>query len=172
MKVQLSRATAQGSTVVAILVSLRRDRDSAQAIAAANGLIQQASQLKPGICSDNLKAVERVYPSVPVIYFAPNLSSVILTSRPRVCIVGGGFGGLYTALRLESLVWPDDKKPQVSFGFKVSLASSICDDLFEFDVDALHLPMNQDFLKLDVAASGKICGHSFLQIHKSWGNES
>ncbi|KAJ8420369.1 hypothetical protein Cgig2_024944 [Carnegiea gigantea] len=33
--------------------------------------------------------------------------------RPRVCIVGGGFGGLYTALRLESLLWPDDKKPQV-----------------------------------------------------------
>lgn len=33
--------------------------------------------------------------------------------NPRVCIVGGGFGGLYTALRLESLVWPDDKKPQV-----------------------------------------------------------
>ncbi|OMP01153.1 FAD-dependent pyridine nucleotide-disulfide oxidoreductase [Corchorus olitorius] len=33
--------------------------------------------------------------------------------RPRICILGGGFGGLYTALRLESLVWPDDKKPQV-----------------------------------------------------------
>ncbi|KAI5672186.1 hypothetical protein M9H77_12550 [Catharanthus roseus] len=33
--------------------------------------------------------------------------------RPRVCILGGGFGGLYTALRLESLAWPDDKKPQV-----------------------------------------------------------
>ncbi|GAA0187068.1 hypothetical protein LIER_34356 [Lithospermum erythrorhizon] len=33
--------------------------------------------------------------------------------RPRVCILGGGFGGLYTALRLESLEWPDDKKPQV-----------------------------------------------------------
>ncbi|XP_059432074.1 alternative NAD(P)H-ubiquinone oxidoreductase C1, chloroplastic/mitochondrial isoform X5 [Corylus avellana] len=33
--------------------------------------------------------------------------------QPRVCILGGGFGGLYTALRLESLVWPDDKKPQV-----------------------------------------------------------
>lgn len=33
--------------------------------------------------------------------------------RPRVCILGGGFGGLYTALRLESLVWPDEKKPQV-----------------------------------------------------------
>ncbi|XVF40718.1 hypothetical protein PTKIN_Ptkin01aG0137300 [Pterospermum kingtungense] len=33
--------------------------------------------------------------------------------RPRVCILGGGFGGLYTALRLQSLVWPEDKKPQV-----------------------------------------------------------
>ncbi|XP_035818155.1 alternative NAD(P)H-ubiquinone oxidoreductase C1, chloroplastic/mitochondrial isoform X2 [Zea mays] len=33
--------------------------------------------------------------------------------RPRVCILGGGFGGLYTALRLESLVWPNDKRPQV-----------------------------------------------------------
>ncbi|RCV20713.1 hypothetical protein SETIT_4G079100v2 [Setaria italica] len=33
--------------------------------------------------------------------------------RPRVCILGGGFGGLYTALRLESLVWPSGKKPQV-----------------------------------------------------------
>ncbi|XP_038692204.1 alternative NAD(P)H-ubiquinone oxidoreductase C1, chloroplastic/mitochondrial isoform X3 [Tripterygium wilfordii] len=33
--------------------------------------------------------------------------------KPRVCILGGGFGGLYTALRLESLTWPADKKPQV-----------------------------------------------------------
>lgn len=33
--------------------------------------------------------------------------------KPRICILGGGFGGLYTALRLESLVWQDDKKPQV-----------------------------------------------------------
>ncbi|XP_022966268.1 alternative NAD(P)H-ubiquinone oxidoreductase C1, chloroplastic/mitochondrial [Cucurbita maxima] len=33
--------------------------------------------------------------------------------KPRVCILGGGFGGLYTALRLESLFWPDNKKPQV-----------------------------------------------------------
>lgn len=30
--------------------------------------------------------------------------------KPRVCILGGGFGGLYTALRLESLEWPEDKK--------------------------------------------------------------
>ncbi|KAI5438637.1 hypothetical protein KIW84_024391 [Lathyrus oleraceus] len=33
--------------------------------------------------------------------------------KPRVCILGGGFGGLYTALRLESLQWPEDKKPHV-----------------------------------------------------------
>ncbi|CAK7354664.1 unnamed protein product [Dovyalis caffra] len=33
--------------------------------------------------------------------------------KPKVCILGGGFGGLYTALRLESLLWADDKRPQV-----------------------------------------------------------
>ncbi|KDP32480.1 hypothetical protein JCGZ_13405 [Jatropha curcas] len=43
----------------------------------------------------------------PRIYTWPH------NKRPRVCILGGGFGGLYTALRLESLVWSDDKKPQV-----------------------------------------------------------
>jgi demethylphylloquinone reductase len=42
-----------------------------------------------------------------------NLFSFPYFQRPRVCILGGGFGGLYTALRLESLVWPSDKKPQV-----------------------------------------------------------
>lgn len=26
--------------------------------------------------------------------------------RPRVCVLGGGFGGLYTALRLKSMTWP------------------------------------------------------------------
>lgn len=31
-----------------------------------------------------------------------------------MCILGGGFGGLYTALRLESLDWPEGKKPQVT----------------------------------------------------------
>uniref|UniRef100_A0A7N0ZS83 demethylphylloquinone reductase n=1 Tax=Kalanchoe fedtschenkoi TaxID=63787 RepID=A0A7N0ZS83_KALFE len=34
-------------------------------------------------------------------------------SRPRICILGGGFGGLYTALRLQSLEWPENKKPEV-----------------------------------------------------------
>ncbi|KAL6177121.1 hypothetical protein ACLB2K_048647 [Fragaria x ananassa] len=44
---------------------------------------------------------------------APQFYSWPDEKKPRVCILGGGFGGLYTALRLESLVWPDDKKPQV-----------------------------------------------------------
>jgi hypothetical protein len=32
--------------------------------------------------------------------------------RPRVCILGGGFGGLYTAIKLELLMWPRGKKPK------------------------------------------------------------
>lgn len=32
---------------------------------------------------------------------------------PRVCILGGGFGGLYTAVKLDSLMWPEGTKPQV-----------------------------------------------------------
>lgn len=44
---------------------------------------------------------------------APQLYSWPEKKKPRICILGGGFGGLYTALRLESLEWPDDKKPQV-----------------------------------------------------------
>ena len=30
-----------------------------------------------------------------------------------MCILGGGFGGLYTAVKLESLIWPKGKKPKV-----------------------------------------------------------
>lgn len=33
---------------------------------------------------------------------------------PRVCILGGGFGGLYTAIKLELLMWPKGKKPKAS----------------------------------------------------------
>ena len=29
--------------------------------------------------------------------------------RPRVCVLGGGFGGLYTALRLRGLSWPSSE---------------------------------------------------------------
>jgi NADH dehydrogenase FAD-containing subunit len=33
---------------------------------------------------------------------------------PRVCILGGGFGGLYTAVKLEALMWPPGTRPQVT----------------------------------------------------------
>ncbi|KAJ3695866.1 hypothetical protein LUZ60_001243 [Juncus effusus] len=70
--------------------------------------------------------------------------------RPRVCILGGGFGGLYTALRLESLFWPDDNKPQVvlvdqsdKFVFKPMLY-----ELLTGEVDAWEIaPQFTDLLK-------------------------
>jgi demethylphylloquinone reductase len=31
----------------------------------------------------------------------------------KICILGGGFGGLYTALRLSQLPWDADKKPEI-----------------------------------------------------------
>eukprot|EP00879_Flechtneria_rotunda_P005955 GHRR01006261.1.p1 GENE.GHRR01006261.1~~GHRR01006261.1.p1 ORF type:complete len:631 (+),score=240.17 GHRR01006261.1:87-1979(+) len=34
--------------------------------------------------------------------------------RPHVCILGGGFGGLYTAIKLELLMWPQGKKPKIT----------------------------------------------------------
>lgn len=61
--------------------------------------------------------------------------------RPRVCIVGGGFGGLYTALRLESLIWPDGKKPQVllidqsdRFVFKPMLYEFLSGEVDEWEI--------------------------------------
>ena len=35
-------------------------------------------------------------------------------TAPRVVVLGGGFGGLYTALRLDSLEWPEGKRPTVT----------------------------------------------------------
>jgi len=32
---------------------------------------------------------------------------------PRICILGGGFGGLYTALRLSQLPWEPTQKPEI-----------------------------------------------------------
>ncbi|KAK4531776.1 hypothetical protein CCYA_CCYA09G2633 [Cyanidiococcus yangmingshanensis] len=37
-------------------------------------------------------------------------SSAVNPPRPRVCILGGGFGGLYTALRLSQLPWGRELK--------------------------------------------------------------
>ncbi|GAU25406.1 hypothetical protein TSUD_70580 [Trifolium subterraneum] len=61
--------------------------------------------------------------------------------KPRVCILGGGFGGLYTALRLESLQWPDDKKPQIAlvdqserFVFKPMLYELLSGEVDEWEI--------------------------------------
>ncbi|CAA3016013.1 alternative NAD(P)H-ubiquinone oxidoreductase C1, chloroplastic/mitochondrial-like [Olea europaea var. sylvestris] len=72
----------------------------------------------------------------PPIYAWPDHNK-----RPRICILGGGFGGLYTALRLESLVWPDDKKPQVvlvdqseHFVFKPLLYELLSGEVDEWEI--------------------------------------
>ncbi|KAL2553083.1 NAD(P)H dehydrogenase C1 [Forsythia ovata] len=74
--------------------------------------------------------------SEPPIYAWPDNNK-----RPRVCILGGGFGGLYTALRLESLTWPDDKKPQVvlidqseRFVFKPLLYELLSGEVDEWEI--------------------------------------
>ncbi|CAN6478374.1 unnamed protein product [Victoria cruziana] len=60
---------------------------------------------------------------------------------PRICILGGGFGGLYTALRLESLEWPPEKKPQVllvdqsvRFVFKPMLYELLTGEVDEWEI--------------------------------------
>lgn len=46
--------------------------------------------------------------------FGPGTSSG--HHSPRVVVLGGGFGGLYAAVRLEQLMWPRGNKPQVGAG--------------------------------------------------------
>ncbi|KAL1531535.1 Nuclear pore complex subunit [Salvia divinorum] len=107
--------------------------------------------------------------------------------RPRVCILGGGFGGLYTALRLESLEWPDGKRPQVvlvdqseRFVFKPLLYELISGEVDEWEiapyfsdllssttvqffkdrVQALH---PSDHLRMDAAALSQSAGSVHLE---------
>ncbi|MEM8672918.1 MAG: NAD(P)/FAD-dependent oxidoreductase [Cyanobacteria bacterium P01_G01_bin.67] len=37
-----------------------------------------------------------------------------MSEKSRICIVGGGFGGLYTALRLEEFPWKSESKPEIT----------------------------------------------------------
>jgi hypothetical protein len=56
-------------------------------------------------------------PRAAAVDEAPNAAAAAADAAPaapRVCIVGGGFGGLYTAVKLETLIWPKGKKPRVS----------------------------------------------------------
>lgn len=36
-----------------------------------------------------------------------------MSNRTRICIIGGGFGGLYTALRLSEFPWKNEQKPEI-----------------------------------------------------------
>ncbi|KAI5384122.1 variant 3, Nuclear pore complex subunit, partial [Lathyrus oleraceus] len=68
-------------------------------------------------------------------------SLIHVLQKPRVCILGGGFGGLYTALRLESLQWPEDKKPHIAlvdqserFVFKPLLYELLSGEVDEWEI--------------------------------------
>ena len=37
----------------------------------------------------------------------------MIEKTQRICILGGGFGGLYTALRLIQFPWESSKKPEI-----------------------------------------------------------
>lgn len=55
---------------------------------------------------------------------AETFSTSTSSGSPRICILGGGFGGLYTAIKLESLIWPKGKKPQVSSQHRTAAAAA------------------------------------------------
>lgn len=38
----------------------------------------------------------------------------VTTGQPKICILGGGFGGFCTAVQLNLLDWPPDHKPEVT----------------------------------------------------------
>jgi demethylphylloquinone reductase len=84
-------------------------------------------------------------------------------SRPRVCILGGGFGGLYTAVKLESLLWPRGLKPHVTlvdqaerFTFKPLLYEIISGTASASEVAptyaAILQPYSVDFVRGRVAS--------------------
>ena len=37
-----------------------------------------------------------------------------MSKKQKICIVGGGFGGLYTALRLHELTWETEEQPEIT----------------------------------------------------------
>ena len=37
-----------------------------------------------------------------------------MSEKSRICIIGGGFGGLYTALRLSEFPWKSEQKPEIT----------------------------------------------------------
>ncbi|KAG0478000.1 hypothetical protein HPP92_012719 [Vanilla planifolia] len=83
--------------------------------------------------------------------------------QASVCILGGGFGGLYTALRLESLVWPDDKKPQVllvdqsdKFVFKPMLYELLSGEVDPWEIAPAFKELLKTRLVLALGAAAKL----------------
>ena len=83
---------------------------------------------------------------------------------PRVVILGGGFGGLYTALKLDALTWPDaSKRPVVTlvdraerFVFKPMLYELVNETMSDWEVAPtfadLLKPTSVRYVRGDVAA--------------------
>ena len=83
---------------------------------------------------------------------------------PRVVILGGGFGGLYTALKLDALTWPDaSKRPVVTlvdraerFVFKPMLYELVNETMSDWEVapafEDLLKPTSVRYVRGDVAA--------------------
>lgn len=62
-------------------------------------------------------------------------------SNKKICILGGGFSGLYTALRLNELSWENDQKPEITlvdkndrFLFSPLLYELITDELQTWEI--------------------------------------
>eukprot|EP00892_Ulva_mutabilis_P011657 jgi/Ulvmu1/8864/UM049_0046.1 len=83
------------------------------------------------------------------------------STAPSICILGGGFGGLYTAIRLNSLMWPNNQKPRITlidqndrFVFKPLLydllAKTASEDEVAPEYSAILAPYNIRFIRSKV----------------------
>uniref|UniRef100_A0A1D2AGM5 FAD/NAD(P)-binding domain-containing protein n=1 Tax=Auxenochlorella protothecoides TaxID=3075 RepID=A0A1D2AGM5_AUXPR len=101
--------TPLGTSGFPIVASLRRAFASVNT--RAHGLNRTAGQhgggsgVRPRPCQPLLAA------AVP---FSAGATAAKPLQPPRICILGGGFGGLNTAVKLDGLVWPEGTKPQIT----------------------------------------------------------
>jgi hypothetical protein len=70
---------------------------------------QQGSQLPPPVPSFRSKERCICTASAP-----RGTAGAPKSSSPRIFVLGGGFGGLHAAIRLDSLMWPRNMKPSVT----------------------------------------------------------
>ncbi len=73
-----------------------------------------------------------------------------MTDQNRICILGGGFGGLYTALRLVKLDWKESQKPEIVLIDKNDrfLFSPLLYELLTGEMESWEVaPLYQDLLQ-------------------------